>query len=235
MADKDGDTPLHEALRHHTLSQLRQLQDMQDVGKVREVTHMMARKCMIPQPKREVDDEIRGRGRGKRGTCSFRCIYNDLKQASVNGSARSAYFFFAMAAFVPVCVCVRCGLERGTWHQRLFPVSVHLVRPPILQPVFAAAYAILTPSRPPPPVLLHLPQAAAVAPAASFCIHGHACVHSLTPFLSCRMFLWHRPWAPGAGCSPEPNAGAHSCSRSRTLAHPLSQSRLVCLERVQRR
>ncbi|CAG0916950.1 unnamed protein product [Notodromas monacha] len=29
MADKDGDTPLHEALRHHTLSQLRQLQDMQ--------------------------------------------------------------------------------------------------------------------------------------------------------------------------------------------------------------
>ncbi|XP_066272663.1 E3 ubiquitin-protein ligase MIB1-like isoform X1 [Branchiostoma lanceolatum] len=33
MQDKDGDTPLHEALRHHTLSQLRQLQDMQDVGK----------------------------------------------------------------------------------------------------------------------------------------------------------------------------------------------------------
>ena len=34
IADKDGDTALHEALRHHTLSQLRQLQDMQDVGKV---------------------------------------------------------------------------------------------------------------------------------------------------------------------------------------------------------
>ncbi|KAI8501430.1 E3 ubiquitin-protein ligase mib1 [Branchiostoma belcheri] len=34
MQDKDGDTPLHEALRHHTLSQLRQLQDMQDVGKL---------------------------------------------------------------------------------------------------------------------------------------------------------------------------------------------------------
>ena len=34
MTDKDGDTPLHEALRHHTLSQLRQLQDMQDVGKL---------------------------------------------------------------------------------------------------------------------------------------------------------------------------------------------------------
>ena len=34
VPDKDGDTPLHEALRHHTLSQLRQLQDMQDVGKV---------------------------------------------------------------------------------------------------------------------------------------------------------------------------------------------------------
>ncbi|MBN3288874.1 MIB1 ligase, partial [Polyodon spathula] len=33
IQDKDGDTPLHEALRHHTLSQLRQLQDMQDVGK----------------------------------------------------------------------------------------------------------------------------------------------------------------------------------------------------------
>ena len=26
VQDKDGDTPLHEALRHHTLSQLRQLQ-----------------------------------------------------------------------------------------------------------------------------------------------------------------------------------------------------------------
>ena len=35
ITDKDGDTPLHEALRHHTLSQLRQLQDMQDVGKVK--------------------------------------------------------------------------------------------------------------------------------------------------------------------------------------------------------
>lgn len=34
LADKDGDTALHEALRHHTLSQLRQLQDMQDVGKL---------------------------------------------------------------------------------------------------------------------------------------------------------------------------------------------------------
>ena len=34
LQDKDGDTPLHEALRHHTLSQLRQLQDMQDVGKL---------------------------------------------------------------------------------------------------------------------------------------------------------------------------------------------------------
>ncbi|KAK4879201.1 hypothetical protein RN001_007347 [Aquatica leii] len=34
IADKDGDTPLHEALRHHTLSQLRQLQDVQDVGKL---------------------------------------------------------------------------------------------------------------------------------------------------------------------------------------------------------
>merc|ERR1711994_1108168 len=29
VTDKDGDTPLHESLRHHTLSQLRQLQDMQ--------------------------------------------------------------------------------------------------------------------------------------------------------------------------------------------------------------
>lgn len=34
IADKDGDTPLHEALRHHTLSQLRQLQDVHDVGKL---------------------------------------------------------------------------------------------------------------------------------------------------------------------------------------------------------
>lgn len=34
IADKDGDTALHEALRHHTLSQLRQLQDTHDVGKV---------------------------------------------------------------------------------------------------------------------------------------------------------------------------------------------------------
>lgn len=34
VPDKDGDTPLHEALRHHTLSQLRQLQDVRDVGKL---------------------------------------------------------------------------------------------------------------------------------------------------------------------------------------------------------
>ncbi|KAL0274237.1 UNVERIFIED_CONTAM: hypothetical protein PYX00_006711 [Menopon gallinae] len=34
IPDKDGDTPLHEALRHHTLSQLRQLQDARDVGKL---------------------------------------------------------------------------------------------------------------------------------------------------------------------------------------------------------
>lgn len=34
IADKDGDTPLHEALRNHTLTQLKQLNDMQDVGKL---------------------------------------------------------------------------------------------------------------------------------------------------------------------------------------------------------
>lgn len=34
IPDKDGDTPLHEALRHHTLFQLRQLQDVQDVSKL---------------------------------------------------------------------------------------------------------------------------------------------------------------------------------------------------------
>lgn len=34
IPDKDGDSPLHESLRHHTLSQLRQLQDMQEGGKV---------------------------------------------------------------------------------------------------------------------------------------------------------------------------------------------------------
>uniref|UniRef100_A0A915KDU0 RING-type E3 ubiquitin transferase n=1 Tax=Romanomermis culicivorax TaxID=13658 RepID=A0A915KDU0_ROMCU len=34
VADKDGDTPLHEALRHYTLSQLKQLQDVRDVGKL---------------------------------------------------------------------------------------------------------------------------------------------------------------------------------------------------------
>ncbi|GAB0098858.1 E3 ubiquitin-protein ligase mind-bomb [Sergentomyia squamirostris] len=34
IPDKDGDTPLHEALRHHTLSQLRQLQDVEGFGKL---------------------------------------------------------------------------------------------------------------------------------------------------------------------------------------------------------
>ncbi|GAU99720.1 hypothetical protein RvY_10678 [Ramazzottius varieornatus] len=34
LQDKDGDTPLHEALRSHTLSQIRRLQDLQDVGKL---------------------------------------------------------------------------------------------------------------------------------------------------------------------------------------------------------
>ena len=41
IPDKDGDTPLHEALRHHTLSQLRQLQDVQDVGKVSIEKHFL--------------------------------------------------------------------------------------------------------------------------------------------------------------------------------------------------
>lgn len=35
LADKDGDTCLHEALRHHTLSQLKQLQDGGEGAKVR--------------------------------------------------------------------------------------------------------------------------------------------------------------------------------------------------------
>ena len=35
VTDKDGDSPLHEALRYHTLLQLKQLQDVKDVGKVR--------------------------------------------------------------------------------------------------------------------------------------------------------------------------------------------------------
>lgn len=34
VPDKDGDTPLHEALRHHTLSQLRQLQEFEGFGKL---------------------------------------------------------------------------------------------------------------------------------------------------------------------------------------------------------
>ncbi|XP_031636139.1 E3 ubiquitin-protein ligase mind-bomb-like [Contarinia nasturtii] len=34
IPDKDGDTPLHEALRHYTLSQLRQLQDVEGFGKL---------------------------------------------------------------------------------------------------------------------------------------------------------------------------------------------------------
>ncbi|XP_055906296.1 E3 ubiquitin-protein ligase mind-bomb isoform X1 [Eupeodes corollae] len=34
IPDKDGDTPLHEALRHHTLSQLKQLQDVEGFGKL---------------------------------------------------------------------------------------------------------------------------------------------------------------------------------------------------------
>lgn len=34
ITDKDGDTPMHEALRHHTLSQIKQLQGVKDIGKV---------------------------------------------------------------------------------------------------------------------------------------------------------------------------------------------------------
>lgn len=47
IPDKDGDTPLHEALRHHTLFQLRQLQDVQDVGKVLEKTSYNNFMCLI--------------------------------------------------------------------------------------------------------------------------------------------------------------------------------------------
>lgn len=34
IADKDGDTPLHEALRNHTLSQIKQLQHVNDFDKL---------------------------------------------------------------------------------------------------------------------------------------------------------------------------------------------------------
>ncbi|OWA50120.1 E3 ubiquitin-protein ligase MIB1 [Hypsibius exemplaris] len=34
LPDKDGDTPLHEALRSYTLSQIRRLQDLHDVGQL---------------------------------------------------------------------------------------------------------------------------------------------------------------------------------------------------------
>ena len=34
VGDKFGDRPLHEALRHHTMSQLKQLEEANDVGKV---------------------------------------------------------------------------------------------------------------------------------------------------------------------------------------------------------
>ncbi|GLH14268.1 E3 ubiquitin-protein ligase mind-bomb [Gryllus bimaculatus] len=47
IPDKDGDTPLHEALRHHTLSQLRQLQDVQDVGKIEECVVCSDKKASV--------------------------------------------------------------------------------------------------------------------------------------------------------------------------------------------
>lgn len=34
IPDKDGDTPLHEALRNHTLSQIKQLQHLDDYDKL---------------------------------------------------------------------------------------------------------------------------------------------------------------------------------------------------------
>ena len=34
VADKFGDRPLHEAFRHHTMSQLRHLQEDKDISKV---------------------------------------------------------------------------------------------------------------------------------------------------------------------------------------------------------
>ena len=55
VTDKDGDTPLHEALRHHTLSQLRQLQDMQDVGKVSKQTMHLAKYLHAKEDDSSVD------------------------------------------------------------------------------------------------------------------------------------------------------------------------------------
>lgn len=48
ICDKDGDTPLHEALRHHTLSQLKQLQDVQDIGKVGYIGSSLNRFSFFP-------------------------------------------------------------------------------------------------------------------------------------------------------------------------------------------
>lgn len=41
---KDGDTPLHEALRHHTLQQLRRLQDVRDASLISGFVHAQDKK-----------------------------------------------------------------------------------------------------------------------------------------------------------------------------------------------
>uniref|UniRef100_A0A8C7DWL7 E3 ubiquitin-protein ligase MIB1 n=1 Tax=Naja naja TaxID=35670 RepID=A0A8C7DWL7_NAJNA len=66
IQDKDGDTPLHEALRHHTLSQLRQLQDMQDVGKVDTAWE--------PSKNTVIDNGIGYSGAEKKSAASIACF-----------------------------------------------------------------------------------------------------------------------------------------------------------------
>ena len=49
ITDKDGDTPLHESLRHHTLSQLRQLQDMQVLFLYQSVRNIWSTRVLVPR------------------------------------------------------------------------------------------------------------------------------------------------------------------------------------------
>ena len=52
LGDKFGDRPLHEALRHHTMSQLKHLQAANDVGKVLTYvcTHLSEKKSFSSLP-----------------------------------------------------------------------------------------------------------------------------------------------------------------------------------------
>lgn len=74
IPDKDGDTPLHEALRHHTLSQLRQLQDNEGFGKLLMGLRNVSQSFLPSKNKSQTSSNLQLQHTDKKASASIACF-----------------------------------------------------------------------------------------------------------------------------------------------------------------